>query len=96
MYQSTGVIPTAEDVSTNIHDANGSRIRVILLGRYERGTVRIHVEDRETLDALQAALDEIRADMDASETPVAEPDGACIDPLGHEHYVMAKAEAVAS
>lgn len=66
MYTTIHAAPDAKNVRAWMFDGSRERIRVLLLTDADE---RTHVEipmDRAVLDALQAALDEIRADMDAA------------------------------
>jgi hypothetical protein len=65
MFTTIGLIPTPEDIKASIHGSAGHRIRTIEMTPV--GMASLHVESRGVLDALQAALDEIRADMDREE-----------------------------
>ena len=68
MYHDTAAIPTsAANIRASLHGDPQDRTRVLTIGDHLFGSVRIHIQNRPVLDALQAALDEIRADMDTAE-----------------------------
>lgn len=64
MYVNIGLIPKPGEITASIHGEPGDRIRTIWMGD---SSAQLHVNSRAVLDALQAALDEIRADMDREE-----------------------------
>jgi hypothetical protein len=70
MFCTVAVIPEARHVTVAMHDDSEGRdrLRVIHLGPSAVDSLTIHVQNRAVLDALQAALDEIRADTDREET----------------------------
>jgi hypothetical protein len=64
MFVTIGLIPVPIDIGARCAGKPGERTRVITIGL---STATLHVQTRGVLDRLQAALDEIRADMDAEE-----------------------------
>ena len=66
MYHATQIFPEARDVSTSIFDGSRNRLWFVNLGPAGSG-VSILIRDRATLDAFDAALDAIWADMNAAE-----------------------------
>jgi hypothetical protein len=64
-----GVFPKPSETHAHMWDGGATRMRVVHIGE-----ATLHVQTRGVLDALQAALDEIRADMDAE--AIAEPEAA--------------------
>ena len=71
MGTQVGIVPAPHEVQAQAWAYDRGRMRVIRLG----DDSTLHVPSRAVLDALQAALDVIRADMDA-----AAPCGSTIDP----------------
>ena len=66
MYQATSVFPNAGDINADIFSGKAGRARLIRVGAVGVG-LTIHIKDRATLDAFDAALDAIRADMIAAD-----------------------------
>lgn len=65
MYHAAAIIPDPADMHVSMHGDGQERIRTIRFGETTTGCT-LHIETRAVLDALQAALDEIRADFDAA------------------------------
>ncbi len=60
MATQIGIIPRPAEITIQVWGGNDRRMRVMCID----AMTTLHVPNRDVLDALQAALDAIRADMD--------------------------------